>query len=112
MGVGSGLRSDVGGLFKGISSFFAVQGVLPASLGVLLLTGLLEHPMGRLFFGPDEKPGFWEGDIFSNECSQRFLDPYSFSHIAHGLIFFFFLWIIAGQIPLSGRYFMALLIET
>jgi hypothetical protein len=67
--------------------------------------------MGRLLFGPDEKPGFWEGNIFSSECSQRFLDPYSYSHIGHGILFFFVLWIIAKPLTLDVRYLIALLLE-
>jgi len=67
--------------------------------------------MGRSLFGPDGKPGLWEGSIWSSECSQRIADPYSFSHIAHGLIFFFVLWSIAGRLFLPVRYLIALVVE-
>jgi hypothetical protein len=69
--------------------------------------------MGRLLFGPDWKPGFWEGNIWSSECSQRFLDPYSLSHLAHGLIFYFLLWSIANRLSLTIpiRYLIALAAE-
>lgn len=67
--------------------------------------------MGRLLFGPDGKPGLWEGSIWSNECSQRIADPYSFSHISHGLIFYFFLWVTAGRQPLPLRYLIGLVVE-
>ena len=85
--------------------------ILFASLAIFLLTGLLEHRMGRLLLGPDGNPGFWEGNIWSSECSQRLADPYSFSHLAHGLIFFFLLWAIAGRLNLGVRYLIALLAE-
>lgn len=67
--------------------------------------------MGRLLFGPDGKPGIWEGSIWSNGCSQRFADPYSFSHVAHGLIFFFLLRTLAERLTLPVRYLIALLAE-
>jgi hypothetical protein len=67
--------------------------------------------MGRLLFGPDGKPGLWEGNIWSSECSQRFADPYSFSHLAHGLIFYFLLWTMTGRLALPVRYLIALVVE-
>ena len=77
-----------------VAVFFAVLGV----------TGGVEFLMGRLPLGPDGKFGFWEGDIWSSENSQRLLDPYSFSHIAHGILFFAFLWLVARRVPLRYRF--------
>ena len=45
------------------------------------LTAAVELAMGRLVFGPDGRFGWWEGDIWSSEQSQRLADPYSVSHI-------------------------------
>jgi hypothetical protein len=67
--------------------------------------------MGRLPLGPDGKFGLWEGDIWSSENSQRFADPYSFSHITHGILFYGFLWLVARKLPVRQRFFIALLIE-
>jgi hypothetical protein len=80
-------------------------------LTVLATTALVEWRMGRAPLGPDGKFGLWESNIWSNECSQRFADPYSFSHIAHGLIFFAFLWLLARSLAQRHRYFIALLME-
>ena len=80
-------------------------------VGIFAITALLEHEMGRSFFGSDGKPGLWEGNIWSSECSQRFTDPYSFTHIGHGLILFAVLFLIAKRLPASLRYLLALLIE-
>lgn len=67
--------------------------------------------MGRLWFGPDGKFGFWESNIWCNECSQRLADPYSFSHIAHGLIFFALLHSVAKGLSVQSKYFIALVFE-
>lgn len=67
--------------------------------------------MGRSVFGPDGKPGLWEGDIWNDECSQRFADAYSFSHIGHGLIFYGLLWLVARRVPVRLRYLAALVVE-
>lgn len=77
----------------------------------LILTGGLELFMGRLPFGPDGRFGFWEGDIWSSENSQRFADPYSFSHIVHGILFFGCLWVVARRWPAPSRYLIALALE-
>jgi hypothetical protein len=86
--------------------------LLSAILPIILMIVLLESRMGRLWLGPDGRFGIWEGIIWSNECSQRLFDPYSFSHIAHGLIFFFILRVFAGRLPVQFRYLIALMVES
>ena len=63
-------------------------------LALLLIAALSEHAMGRLLLGPDGHFGLWEGNIWSSEQSQRFADPYSFSHVVHGVLFYAVLWLI------------------
>jgi hypothetical protein len=78
---------------------------------VLLITGAVEVCMGRLPLGPDGRFGFWEGDIWSSECSQRLVDPYSFSHLAHGMLFFGFFWLVDRRTPVRFRFLVALVVE-
>jgi hypothetical protein len=78
---------------------------------VIVATALIEWAMGRLPFGPDERFGWWEGNIWSAACSQRFADAYAFSHIIHGMVFYFLLWLVARRLPVSVRYFCAVLLE-
>lgn len=75
-----------------------------------LLAGI-ELSMGRLFFGPDGRFGFWETSIWSSENSQRLADPYSFSHIVHGISFYGLLWLVARKMPIHQRLYIATLIE-
>jgi hypothetical protein len=78
---------------------------------VLGVTGAIELLMGRSPLGPDGRFGFWESSIWSDECSQRLADPYSFSHIGHGLLFYGVLWLVARKLPLRYRFFIAVLLE-
>jgi uncharacterized protein DUF2585 len=78
---------------------------------VLLVTGAIELLMGRSPLGPDGKFGLWEGNIWSSECSQRLTDPYSFSHIGHGILFYGFLWLVARKLPVQYRFFTAVIAE-
>lgn len=86
-----------------------VPGIVAA---IIVLTACIEWKMGRSWFGPDGKFGFWESDIWSAECSQRFVDPYSFTHLVHGFLFFGLLWLIARRVPLRYRYLTAVFFET
>jgi len=87
------------------------SGIIAAVVAVLVLTGGIELLMGRSPLGPDGKFGLWEGNIWSSECSQRLVDPYSFSHIGHGILFFVLLWVLARKITIRNRFFVALLLE-
>jgi len=85
--------------------------IAAAVVVVLAAVAAIELSMGRLPLGPDGRFGWWEGNIWSSEQSQRFADPYSFSHICHGIIFFGLLWLIARRAPLRYRFLAAVLIE-
>lgn len=85
--------------------------IVLAFLVVIFLTGGIELGMGRSMLGPDGKFGLWEGDIWSSECSQRLADPYSFSHIAHGMLFYGVLWLVARKLPVRQRFLVAVLLE-
>jgi len=80
-------------------------------IAVFALTGAIELWMGRLPLGPDGKFGLWEGNIWSNENSQRVADPYSFSHLVHGILFYGGLWLVARRMPVRHRLLMALAVE-
>ncbi len=85
--------------------------VLFAAVVVCLTVAAIELRMGRLPFGPDGRIGFWEGDIWSSEQSQRFADPYTFSHTIHGMLFYAILWLVARRAPARTRFIAALVME-
>lgn len=82
-----------------------------AILAVLVATAAIEAWMGRLPLGPDGRFGWLESDIWSSSQSQRVLDPYSFSHIIHGLLFYGLLWLVARKSPISARFLGAIVLE-
>lgn len=77
----------------------------------MVLTSGIELRMGRSLLGPCETFGLWEGNIWSSECSQRLVDPYSVSHIGHGMLFYGVLWLVARQLPVRQRFLVAVLLE-
>ncbi len=85
--------------------------ILLAGFILISLTAVIEYKMGRLILGPDGKFGWWDGNIWSSENSQRVFDVYSFSHFIHGILFYAFLWLIARKIPVRFRFLLAILLE-
>lgn len=82
-----------------------------AILTVLILTALIEWWLGCLPLGPDGQFGWWEGNIWSRFLSQRFADPYSFTHIVHGLVFCLLLRWLKPTMTVSRMFYIALLLE-
>lgn len=64
---------------------------------IIALTAFIERQMGRLYFCKCGVISLWSGDIWSNQNSQQFADPYSFTHVLHGVIFYFLLWLVLGK---------------
>jgi len=85
--------------------------LIVAILGVFCAVAVVELSMGRLPFGPDGRVGLWEGNIWSSEQSQRVADPYTFSHVIHGMAFYALLWLVARRRPVPVRFLAALMLE-
>lgn len=85
--------------------------IIGTFIAVFVLTAGIELWMGRSPLGPDGKFGLWEGDIWNSENSQRFADPYSFSHLVHGILFYALLWLAARRLPVRYRLLIALVLE-
>ena len=84
---------------------------IAAAAAVCALVASLELWMGRLPFGPDGRIGLWEGDIWSSEQSQRFADPYTFSHTIHGMLLYAIMWLVAPRTSVRARFIAAIVME-
>lgn len=78
---------------------------------VCSIVAYFEYSSGRSVFGPDGRFGWWDGNIWGSENSQRVADAYSFSHIIHGILFYAFFWFVARKYPLKYRFLGSLLLE-
>jgi hypothetical protein len=67
-----------------------VKHALPviATAAVLIATAIELHYQGRLWKCGCGHLLFWSGDAWGPETSQHFFDPYTFTHILHGLGFY------------------------
>lgn len=53
----------------------------------------------------------WTGVVSGPENSQQLTDWYSYTHIVHGFILYFLLWLIAPRMPISLRFVLAVGLE-
>jgi len=82
-----------------------------AGVALVGATAAIEWWMGRLPLGPDGRIALWESNIWSAAMSQRIADPYSFSHVLHGLVFYAGLRLAAPTLPLGHRALAAVALE-
>jgi hypothetical protein len=105
------MRDAASPLRRGAAFIARNRSVLAAASIVGVVVAAVEFWMGRLPFGPDGRPGLWEGNIWSSEQSQRFADPYTFSHTIHGMLFYAILWVLARRSTIRARFIGALVLE-
>ena len=67
---------------------------------------------GRLWWCPASDLWPWALDIWSQHNSQHLVDPYSFTHILHGVLEFWLLSLLFPRLKLAWRLFIAVLIES
>ena len=85
--------------------------VITGLLVFLIIMAVYLNAQGRLWFSASGDVLLWVGDAFSNENSQQLLDPYSFSHFLHGVIFFFILKYTFRNFSLESRFVASVMME-
>jgi hypothetical protein len=78
---------------------------------VLAATTLQLHYQGRLWWCSCGRSFLWTGNAWGSLTSQTFLDPYSFTHILHGLMFCGLLTLLIRGLPTRWLFFMAITVE-
>ena len=87
------------------------RSVALAAMGLIAAAAATELIMGRHPICTCGTIDLWVGSRDSTKTSQMLLDWYSFSHIAHGLLFYAILWLVARRWPVERRFLTALVIE-
>jgi len=85
--------------------------LIAALLG--LLAASLQYGMGRVWWCECDLANLWSGEIASMHNSQHLFDPYTFTHILHGIGFYALLWLVLGKWAGQGlRFVVAVGIES
>lgn len=54
----------------------------------------------------------WSWTVMSRHNSQHVIDPYSFTHILHGILEFWLIGLVFSRVPLAWRFVIAIFIES
>ncbi len=80
-------------------------------LAVFLSLGMLLWAEGRMLFCACGEFRVWVGDTCSSQNSQQLFDPYSFTHILHGVLLFWLIALAARRLAPSWQFLLALALE-
>lgn len=84
---------------------------LRAGLGALCLLAIQAGVlwlMGQPLMCACGHVSFWHGTVLSPENSQQLSDWYTFSHVIHGVLFYWILTFLAPRLPFAARVLVAL----
>ena len=83
-----------------------------ATLAVLGLTAYQLHRQGRRWWCVCSRPWLWVSDVWGPHNSQHLFDPYSFTHVLHGMIFCGLLALALPRLAPAWRLWLALVAES
>lgn len=81
-------------------------------IALIVFTLLLQlNYQAQPWFSQDGSILIWSGDAWGKDASQHFLDPYSFTHMLHGVLFCGILALILPKLHWRWRLAAAVLLE-
>ena len=79
---------------------------------VLLAMIVLLRAEGRSLLCTCGHFAVWVSDWCSSNTSQQLLDPYSFTHVLHGFLFFWLIALLFKRMPRGWQIWLAMLLES
>jgi hypothetical protein len=83
-----------------------------AAAFIIVAAAVLLYFEGRLWWCPAGDWWPWSWNIWSQHNSQHLIDPYSFTHILHGILEFWILGLLFPRLKLAWRLALAVFIES
>ena len=85
---------------------------IAAACMVLLLMVVLLRAQGRMFLCACGYFDVWTSDTCSSNNSQQLFDPYSFTHVLHGFLFFWLITLLFRRLTAGWQFWLALFLES
>jgi hypothetical protein len=82
-----------------------------ATVATFAVTALALRLEGRLWWCACARPLLWISEAWGTETSQHLFDPYSFTHLLHGVVFYLALSLFGRRVPERWRFVIALIVE-
>ena len=84
---------------------------LAIALAIVVVTASLQLAMGRSAVYAHGPVRLWVGDVNSDQNSQQVADPYTFSHVIHGALFYGLTHLTMAPASAGARVIVAVAIE-
>ncbi len=82
------------------------------ALGIIAITAGLLYASGRSLICPCGTVKLFDFHPVVGQESQQIIDWYTLSHLLHGILFYFLIWLVGrGRIPFAAGLLIALVIE-
>lgn len=78
---------------------------------MIALSGTLLHAMGRPLVYQHGPVRLWSGDVASDQNSQQLADPYTLTHVTHGVLLFGLAGLVGRRLPARTRVVIAIALE-
>lgn len=85
---------------------------LAASFAVVVLAVIQLRYQGRVWWCKLGDYSPWSSDAWGSHNSQHLFDPYSFTHVLHGVLYFWLISLIFRRMPFIWQLFTAILAES
>jgi len=83
-----------------------------AIFAIIVVTVVMLSWQGRVMWCAQGDYTPWAWNIWSSHNSQHILDPYTFTHILHGVLEFWLIGLVFWKMPMAWRFVLAVFIES
>src|SRR5258705_10745547 len=84
-----------------------------AAVALIVLASIIGlNLLGRVWWCQAGDLWPWSWAVLSRHNSQHLIDPYSFTHILHGILEFWLIGLVFRKVPLAWRFVIAIFIES
>ncbi|MGV3484550.1 MAG: DUF2585 family protein [Planctomycetaceae bacterium] len=89
----------------------SLHSIVLATAGQVFFVILVLRGLGRVWWCQAADTALWISSPASEHTSQHPLDPYSFSHVCHGLIFYLCFLLLAPTLSIALRFSLCVALE-